>query len=107
MLIRYFGRSYKVNGIFSKSLNFFFKKQLSNSNIGFGAYNTMDVTASQCTAQSVGPANQLFGLLIQTILAAQCSISPPDLWPEDYGQTFLEKGSLADNLNCSFSIRFQ
>lgn len=47
---------------------------------------------SQCASHSVGPANQLFGLLIQTILAAQCSISPPNLWPEDYGEKFLEKG---------------
>lgn len=52
----------------------------------------MDGIASQCASQSVGPANQLFGLLIQTILAAQCSISPPDLWPKDYGEKFIEEG---------------
>lgn len=52
----------------------------------------MDLTAPQCASQSVGPANQLFGLLVQTILAAQCSISPPDLWPKDYGEKFLEEG---------------
>uniref|UniRef100_A0A1Y9H2C6 Glucose-methanol-choline oxidoreductase N-terminal domain-containing protein n=1 Tax=Anopheles dirus TaxID=7168 RepID=A0A1Y9H2C6_9DIPT len=46
----------------------------------------------QCAAQSVGPANQLFGLLVQTILAAQCSISPPDMWPKDYGPTALAHG---------------
>lgn len=45
---------------------------------------------SQCATHSVGPANQLFGLLIQTILAAQCSISPPNQWPEDYGEKFIE-----------------
>lgn len=48
---------------------------------------------SQCATQSVGPANQLFGLLIQTILAAQCNISPPDMWPKDYGPTAIEKGN--------------
>ncbi|XP_040160736.1 glucose dehydrogenase [FAD, quinone]-like isoform X1 [Anopheles arabiensis] len=46
----------------------------------------------QCAAQSVGPANQLFGLLVQTILAAQCAISPPDMWPKDYGPTALQRG---------------
>ncbi|XP_035890889.1 glucose dehydrogenase [FAD, quinone] isoform X1 [Anopheles stephensi] len=46
----------------------------------------------QCAAQSVGPANQLFGLLVQTILAAQCAISPPDMWPKDYGPTALARG---------------
>ncbi|XP_050069122.1 glucose dehydrogenase [FAD, quinone]-like isoform X2 [Anopheles maculipalpis] len=46
----------------------------------------------QCASQSVGPANQLFGLLVQTILAAQCAISPPDMWPKDYGPTALERG---------------
>lgn len=45
----------------------------------------MDGLATQCAAQSVGPVNQLFGLLIQAILAMQCSISPPTYWPEDYG----------------------
>ncbi|XP_031636392.1 glucose dehydrogenase [FAD, quinone]-like [Contarinia nasturtii] len=45
----------------------------------------MEVFPSQCAAQSVGAVNQLFGLLIQSILAAQCSISPPEFWPEDYG----------------------
>lgn len=47
---------------------------------------------SQCAAQSLGPANQLFAMLIQTILAAQCSISPPDMWPKDYGPTALNEG---------------
>ncbi|XP_058062967.1 alcohol dehydrogenase [acceptor]-like isoform X2 [Anopheles bellator] len=47
---------------------------------------------SQCAAQSVGPANQLFALLVQTILAAQCTISPPDMWPKDYGPTAMARG---------------
>lgn len=46
----------------------------------------------QCASHSIGPANQLFGLLIQTILAAQCSISPSNQWPEDYGEKFLKQG---------------
>lgn len=52
----------------------------------------MDGMVTQCAADSVGTANQLFGLLIQTILAAQCAISPPSVWPEDYGEKFSEKG---------------
>lgn len=54
----------------------------------------MDSITTQCASQSVGPANQVFSLLIQTILAAQCSISPPDLWPEDYGEKFNEESTL-------------
>lgn len=53
----------------------------------------MDALTSQCATQSVGPANQLFGILIQTLLAAQCSISPPEMWPKDYGPTAIEKGT--------------
>lgn len=52
----------------------------------------MDILNPECAAQSVGPANQLFGLLIQTILAAQCAISPKDMWPKDYGPTAIEQG---------------
>lgn len=52
----------------------------------------MDSLSSQCAAQSVGPTNQLFTALIQTILAAHCSISSPDMWPRDYGENILENG---------------
>lgn len=52
----------------------------------------MENFALECAAQSVGAANGLFGLLLQTILAAQCAISPQDKWPKDYGPTIMEKG---------------
>lgn len=39
-----------------------------------------------CAAQSVGTANQLFVSLIQTLLVAQCTLSPPSKWPRDYGR---------------------
>lgn len=52
----------------------------------------MDVLASQCAAQSVGPVNQLFSVLIQTLLAAHCSLSPEYMWPKDYGPTAIQKG---------------
>lgn len=48
--------------------------------------------SSQCTAQSVGAANQLFLNLLQTLLTVQCSISPPQMWPKDYGEIALEHG---------------
>lgn len=54
----------------------------------------MDSAVTECASQSVGPVNQLFGLLIKTILAAQCSITPPNLWPEDYGEKFIENSML-------------
>lgn len=53
----------------------------------------MDILTPECAAQSIGPANQLFGLLVQTILAAQCAISPKDMWPKDYGPTAVEQGN--------------
>lgn len=46
----------------------------------------MDVCASNCSSLSAGPVNQLFSVLMQTLLTAQCAISPA--WPEDYGPTF-------------------
>lgn len=52
----------------------------------------MESLASQCSSHSLGPANQLFSLLIQTLIAAQCSISPPEMWPNDYGPTAIENG---------------
>lgn len=54
----------------------------------------MELLTPECAVHSVGPANQLFGLLIQTILAAQCAMSPKDMWPKDYGPTALEQGNL-------------
>lgn len=47
---------------------------------------------SQCSAESLGTASQLFSLLIQTLIQAQCSISPPALWPKDYLPTAIENG---------------
>ena len=52
----------------------------------------MESLAPQCATQSVGAANSMFGLLLQTILAAQCALSPPEKWPADYGPTAMEKG---------------
>lgn len=40
-----------------------------------------------CQHQSVGPVNQLFSQLIQTILVAHCALASDSMWPEDYGPT--------------------
>lgn len=42
----------------------------------------MDLQAGNLS-QSLGPSNQLFMALIQTILTAQSSISPPEMWPSN------------------------
>lgn len=47
---------------------------------------------SPCSAQSFGPVNQLFGLLLQTLVKNQCALSPPEMWPKDFGPTAVEKG---------------
>lgn len=41
---------------------------------------TMDLQAANLS-QSLGPSNQLFMALIQTLLTIQSSISPPSMWP--------------------------
>lgn len=44
--------------------------------------------------QSVGAANQLFSNLVQTILAVQLSLSPPEMWPLDYGEVAKQYGTI-------------
>ncbi|XP_059619955.1 glucose dehydrogenase [FAD, quinone]-like [Phlebotomus argentipes] len=52
----------------------------------------MDPLVVPCATHSAGPANQLIALLINTLLTSQCALSPPEMWPQDYGPTILEKG---------------
>lgn len=54
----------------------------------------MDLLTTQCASHSIGPANQLFALLIQTIIHAKCSLSPPENWPKDHGPLAVEKGNI-------------
>jgi hypothetical protein len=58
----------------------------------------MEFLPQQCAANSVGAANNLFGILVQTLMAAQCALSPADRWPKDYGPTALEKGNLGNRM---------
>lgn len=52
----------------------------------------MEALTSSCLAQSHGASNQIFTLLIQTLLATQCAISPSEKWPKDYGPTAMAEG---------------
>lgn len=53
---------------------------------------SQNIIPQQCAARSVGTANQLFSNLIQTLIAVQCGLSPPELWPQNYAQTTSFKG---------------
>lgn len=55
-------------------------------------FSGMEFLPQECAANSAGMANGLFGLLIQTIIAAQCGLAPDDRWPKDYGPTAVENG---------------
>lgn len=58
-----------------------------------GVNSTIRVKMStECPSQSIGPVNQLFSILVNTLLASQCAISPESLWPSDYGPTAIEQG---------------
>lgn len=54
---------------------------------------TTSCVSTQCFAHSVGVANSLFVSMIQTLLLAQCSISPSSMWPTDYGKIAKKKGN--------------
>lgn len=45
----------------------------------------MDFISSPCPGHTTGPAGQLFTLLMQSVMAAPCNLSNPDIWPEDKG----------------------
>ncbi|GAB0095741.1 hypothetical protein DMENIID0001_111590 [Sergentomyia squamirostris] len=54
----------------------------------------MECNSSPCVTQLTGPGsvNQYMGLLINSLLLSQCSISPPEMWPEDYGDIAIQEG---------------
>lgn len=64
----------------------------------------MEFLPQACAANSVGAANGLFGLLVQTLMTAQCALASTDRWPKDYGSTALEKGEWA---KCKMKKDFQ
>ncbi|XP_037042721.1 glucose dehydrogenase [FAD, quinone]-like [Bradysia coprophila] len=42
--------------------------------------------SSECSATSVGRANNLLVAMIQLLTAAHCHVSRPSMWPPDYGE---------------------
>lgn len=49
-----------------------------------------------CASTSIGPANQLFLALIQSLTVSQCGISPKVDWPRDYGEVAQKEGKMID-----------
>lgn len=45
----------------------------------------------QC-GRSAGAENQFYQSLMKTLETSECSISPPEYWPRDYGETALNEG---------------
>ncbi|XP_061391345.1 glucose dehydrogenase [FAD, quinone]-like [Musca vetustissima] len=50
------------------------------------------VCSAQCPIPSVGAVNTLVSLLVEGILSAQCNISRPEVWPEDYADQARRNG---------------
>lgn len=46
----------------------------------------MNFIPAECAARSLGPANQMVNLLIQTVLSSYCTLSDPG-FPSDCGIT--------------------
>ncbi|GAB0093743.1 hypothetical protein DMENIID0001_089170 [Sergentomyia squamirostris] len=45
-----------------------------------------------CANTSIGTVNQYISTLFNTLMVAQCSLSPPDYWPPDYGDIAIKRG---------------
>jgi hypothetical protein len=55
----------------------------------------MELLSQQCAANSYGASNSFATLLLQTIIAAQCSLIPDGFWPKNSGQSIkYRKGKL-------------
>ncbi|GAB0093747.1 hypothetical protein DMENIID0001_089210 [Sergentomyia squamirostris] len=54
----------------------------------------MECISSPCVTHLTGPGsvNQYMGLLLNSLLVSQCSISPPEMWPTDYGDIAIQDG---------------
>uniref|UniRef100_A0A1I8PKB7 Glucose-methanol-choline oxidoreductase N-terminal domain-containing protein n=1 Tax=Stomoxys calcitrans TaxID=35570 RepID=A0A1I8PKB7_STOCA len=57
-----------------------------------GGSSLAGLAASQCPTSSVGTVNTLVSLLVEGIFTAQCSLTNPGLWPEDYAEEALRNG---------------
>lgn len=54
----------------------------------------MENSISQCAVQSAGFTNTYFTLLLQTIIQAQCNLSPPEKLVKDFGPTAINNEHL-------------
>ncbi|KAH8394426.1 hypothetical protein KR222_005200 [Zaprionus bogoriensis] len=52
--------------------------------------------AAQCTPPGIGIWSGMFNLLLQALLAAQCNLAPPSLWPPDYGDRLTTGDGLSE-----------
>lgn len=52
----------------------------------------MESLIRECALQSAGFTNIYFNLLLQTIIQAQCNLSPPEKWPNDFGPSAIKNG---------------
>ena len=52
----------------------------------------MEQMLSQCGAYSNGASSSIFGVLLQTLMAAHCALSPPEMWPIDMGPEAVRNG---------------
>lgn len=46
--------------------------------------NSTPEWSAQCASPATGLFAGMVSLLVQSLLSAQCQVSPPSLWPEDY-----------------------
>ncbi|XP_055678789.1 glucose dehydrogenase [FAD, quinone]-like [Lutzomyia longipalpis] len=52
----------------------------------------MECFTSPCASLSTGAANQFLELLVNYMSLSMCSLSPPEMWPADYGDIAIRKG---------------
>ncbi|XP_055698398.1 glucose dehydrogenase [FAD, quinone]-like [Phlebotomus papatasi] len=52
----------------------------------------MDCLTPPCANNSIGVANQYLALVLNYLTLSQCSISPSELWPTDYGDIAINNG---------------
>lgn len=52
-----------------------------------------NVIPAQCAATSVGAGAQFLLGTINALVASFCAISPPSLWPKDYGPYLQDGGN--------------
>lgn len=56
----------------------------------------IDSISSPCPGHTTGAAGQLFTMLMQSIMAAPCNLSNPNMWPDDFGVN-MDTGMVSPN----------